>query len=109
MSAEWNLFVAAAIVQAQGGVFYERSLSKHPGKEEDEEHDRILINTLRPELNLVYDEMADESLLSPDSFARHYYSQILSRSKNLMNRKPDSYAQFSRMPKPPNWLRDWVH
>ena len=108
MAAEWNLFVPAASEQAKEGVFYERSLSKHPSKNEQEDNERILLNVQRPELTLVYDDMASEDRLSPDSFARHYHSQIQSRSKNLKSREPDRFSEFSRIPLAPNCLPDWV-
>ena len=76
MTAEWNLFVAAAMDQAKEAVFYERSLSKQLSKEKEAKHEMTLLNIQRDELRLVYDDMASEDQLSPDSFARHYYSQI---------------------------------
>ena len=109
MIAEWNLFVAAAMDQAKEAVFYERSLSKQLSKEKEAKHEMTLLNIQRPELSLVYDDMASEDQLSPDSFARRYYSQIQSRSKNLKGRQPDRYFEFSWMPKAPKCLPDWVH
>ena len=70
MAAEWNVFVAAAVQQAQEGVFYQRSLSKDISKEEDtDEWERILVNTQRPELAELYDKHVSPQTLSPDSFA----------------------------------------
>ena len=110
MAAEWNVFVAAAVQQAQEGVFYQRSLSKDISKEEDtDEWERILVNTQRPELAELYDKHVSPQNLSSDSFALHYFKQIQSRAENLKRREGDSYSKISGMPQAPLALRDWIH
>ena len=109
MAAEWNYFVATAIEMAKQSVFYERSLSKEQNLKHETINVRILLNVQRLELALVFDNCMAEDQLSPDSFAKHYFSQVKSRSKNLKSRESARYFELSRMPQPPNWLPDSVH
>ena len=109
MAAEWNVFVAAAVQQAQVGVFYQRSLSKDINKEEDtDEWERILLITLRPELAELYDKHVSPQTLIPDSFALPYFKQIQSRAENLKRREGDSYSKIAGMPQAPRALPEWI-
>ena len=103
------MFVAAATEHAKESVFYDRSLSKQPKLKHVATNERIVLNVQRLELSLVYDDCMAEDQLSPDSFAKHYYSQIKCRSNDLKGRESDRYLELSRMPQPPHWLPDWVH
>jgi hypothetical protein len=109
MAAEWNFFVATAIEMAKQGVFYERSLSQEPNLKHEATNEMILLNVQRLELAKVFDNCMAEDQLSPDSFAKHYYSQIKSRSNSFKRRESDRYFELSRMPQAPYCLPDWVN